>query len=67
MPIHAPSLALPSAFSSVVREPLNGLPTVLPLDLALPHPVTSHRSVIRSLITLCEVWRSGRVRKPPAL
>jgi hypothetical protein len=43
------------AFSSVVREPLNGEDTVLPLDPTIVHPVTSHRSVIRSLVALCEV------------
>lgn len=50
-----PNGATTSAFSSVVREPLNGEDTVLPLDPTIVHPVTSHRSVIRSLVALCEL------------
>ena len=50
----APNAATTSCYSGVVREPLAGAVKTLPLALDLVHPVASHRTVCKCLVTLAE-------------
>jgi nucleoside-diphosphate-sugar epimerase len=50
-----PNAATTSIFSGVVRESLNGQPSLSPLPVDLKHAVTSHRTVIGSLLSLHDV------------
>lgn len=46
----APNSATTSCFSSIVREPLNGVDVTIPIDGTILHAVTSTRLAIRSMI-----------------
>jgi nucleoside-diphosphate-sugar epimerase len=48
----APNAALTGAWSSVVREPLNGEDVVLPLPLEVKMPVASYQTVVSAIATL---------------
>jgi nucleoside-diphosphate-sugar epimerase len=46
----APNAAASGFFSNIIREPLNGLPTVLPVTDDVRHPVASPRAAIDNLV-----------------
>lgn len=50
-----PNAAASSWASGMFREPLNGVPCMLPIRRDQPHPMTGYRTVIESFIALAEV------------
>ena len=54
-----PNGAASSFFSSIVREPLAGLPAVLPVDLGVSHPVSSPQRTVDGLIAVYEASREA--------
>jgi nucleoside-diphosphate-sugar epimerase len=56
-----PNAAASSFFSSIIREPLAGLPAVCPVGPEVSHPVSSPRSTVRGLIAVYEATREAFV------
>lgn len=50
-----PNKAASGFFSGLFREPLNGEPCVIPVDLSSAHPVSGYRAVVNNLIKLAEI------------
>ena len=50
-----PNLAASSCFSSIVREPLNGCQTILPISRSVRHPHASPRSAARFFTHAAEI------------
>ena len=54
-----PNGAASSFFSGIIREPLAGLPAILPVDLAVSHPVSSPQRTVDGLIAVYEASREA--------
>ncbi len=54
-----PNGAASSFFSGIIREPLAGLPAVLPVDLSVSHPVSSPQRTVEGLIAVYEASREA--------
>jgi nucleoside-diphosphate-sugar epimerase len=54
-----PNGAASSFFSGIIREPLAGLPAVLPVDLSVSHPVSSPQRTVDGLIKVYEASREA--------
>ncbi len=54
-----PNGAASSFFSSIIREPLAGLPAGLPVDLGVSHPVSSPQRTVDGLIAVYEASREA--------
>ena len=50
----APNAALTGAWSTVVREPLNGMDTIIPVPMDVRLPVASYQTVVAGLATILD-------------
>ena len=56
-----PNGAASSFFSGIIREPLAGLPSALPVDPGVSHPVSSPQRTVEGLIAVYEASRAAFV------
>jgi nucleoside-diphosphate-sugar epimerase len=54
-----PNGAASSFFSGIIREPLAGLPALLPVDVSVSHPVSSPQRTVDGLIAVYEASREA--------
>ena len=60
----APNRAVTGIFSSVIREPLSGLPVTVTVDPALGHACAGYDTIIRATLAIHELPREVRTQRP---